>query len=279
MKRNPPVELEDLVSIGPAMLQDFALLGIKNLKQLAKQDPYRLYLQLCEITDSRQDPCVEDAFTAAIAQARDPHLPEEQKQWYYWSDIRKKRPKRCAWVPVGNTLMEGYHDKEWGVPVHDDRLHFEFLILEGAQAGLSWDTILKRRVEYSKAFSGFDWTRVADYSQNEIELLLKHSGIIRNRLKIEGAVNNARCYGKIIEEFGSFDSYVWSFVKNKPLQPNRKSHREIPTETEHSKALSKDLKKRGFKFVGPTIIYAHMQATGLINDHTHDCFRFHTLGG
>lgn len=180
--------------------------------------------------------------------------------------------ERCQWVTIGDKLYEEYHDHEWGVPVHDDKKHFEFLILEGAQAGLSWATILKRRKEYAKAFANFDWKKVAKFNQDRVEDLLKNSGIIRNRLKVQGAVINAQMFINVIEEFGTFDAYIWSFVKNKPIINRWKSIKDIPTETEESRALSKDLKKRGFKFVGPTIIYAHMQAIGMVNDHTCNCF-------
>lgn len=182
--------------------------------------------------------------------------------------------QRCEWVPQGNTLYEDYHDKEWGKPVHDDRVHFEFLILEGAQAGLSWETILKRRKEYAKAFADFDWEQVAQYGQEKIDDLLLNSGIIRNRLKVEGAVNNAKRFVEVREEFGTFDEYIWRFVGGKPVHHHFKSLKEIPAESEESRALSKDLRKRGFKFVGPTIMYAHMQAIGMVNDHTEGCFLY-----
>jgi DNA-3-methyladenine glycosylase I len=181
---------------------------------------------------------------------------------------------RCGWVPPGNTLYEIYHDTEWGVPVHEDRKHFEFLILEGAQAGLSWLTILKRRDAYAKAFAQFDPKKVADYDQRKVEELLQNSDIIRNRLKIEATINNAQRFLEVQKEFGSFDVYVWPFVGGKPIQNHRRSIKEIPSLTEEAKQLSKDLLKRGFKFVGPTIIYAHMQAIGMVNDHTVDCFRY-----
>lgn len=183
---------------------------------------------------------------------------------------------RCQWATT-DKLDELYHDTEWGVPVHDDQKHFEFLILEGAQAGLSWLTILKRRQGYLKAFSHFDPAKVARYSEQKIIELLSNAEIIRNQSKIRSAVNNAKHFLDIQEEFGSFDDYVWRFVDGRPLQNHRKSHKEIPAETKESKALSKDLKARGFTFVGPTIIYAHMQATGLVNDHTIDCFRYPEL--
>lgn len=181
---------------------------------------------------------------------------------------------RCPWVEAGNKLYEEYHDSEWGVPVHSDRKHFEFLILESAQAGLSWITILKRRQGYKKAFSGFDPEKVASYDEKKLEELMQDAGIIRNRLKIASAINNARHFLAIQEEFGSFDRYIWEFVGGKPLQNCWRSLKEIPSSTKESIALSKDLKKRGFSFVGPTVIYAHMQATGLVNDHLVDCFRY-----
>lgn len=269
--------LEDLVSVGPATLRDFSVLKIKTLRELAKQSPAALYRKLCKITGVRHDPCVEDVFAAAIAQARDPQLPQEQKEWAYWSRLRKLRPVRCGWVPIGNVMYEQYHDTEWGVPVHDDRIHFEFLILEGAQAGLSWETILKRREEYAKAFADFQWEKVASYDERKIDQLMQSSGIIRHRGKIQAAVDNALLFMDIRKEFGSFDAYIWQFVKGKTLQPKRKSILELPCQTTESNALSKDLRARGFKFVGPYVMYAHMQATGLVNDHTVDCFCFDKL--
>lgn len=181
--------------------------------------------------------------------------------------------KRCAWVPEDNLLYQEYHDKEWGVPVHDDRLHFEFLILEGAQAGLSWLTILKRREAYRKAFDHFDPKKVAKYDQKKIEELLQNEGIIRNRLKVQSTVTNAQAFLEVQKEFGSFDAYIWSFVDGKPIQNKWKGRHEVPAVTPLAEKLSKDLIKRGFRFVGPTIIYAHMQAIGMVNDHTTDCFR------
>lgn len=185
--------------------------------------------------------------------------------------------QRCQWVQAGNALYEAYHDKEWGVPVHNDRTHFEFLILEGAQAGLSWLTILKRRHGYRKAFSAFDPVKVAKYDEKKILQLMSDEGIIRNRAKITAAVNNARHFLDIQEEFGSFDHYVWRFVDGQPIQNSWKSIKEVPPETKESRALSADLRKRGFRFVGPVVMYAHMQATGLVNDHTVDCFRHREL--
>lgn len=178
---------------------------------------------------------------------------------------------RCEWGK--SELMISYHDKEWGVPVHDDKKLFEFLILEGAQAGLSWETVLKRRENYRKAFRGFDPARVALYTDKDVKRLLANEGIIRNRLKIASAINNAKRFLEIQKEFGSFDTYVWRFVNNKQIRHRFSSLREIPVTTKESDSLSKDLKKRGFTFVGPTICYAHMQATGMVNDHITSCFR------
>jgi DNA-3-methyladenine glycosylase I len=185
--------------------------------------------------------------------------------------------KRCQWVPLDNPLYITYHDEEWGVPVHDDRLLFEFLLLEGAQAGLSWITILKKRENYRAAFDNFDPQKVARYGQEKIDALLQDSGIIRNRLKITAAVQNARAFLEIQAEFGSFDAFIWNFVQGKPLINRWKNLQEIPAKTPLSDTISKELKKRGFKFVGSTIIYAHMQATGMVNDHTTDCFRYHEV--
>ncbi|NVJ45573.1 MAG: DNA-3-methyladenine glycosylase I [Cytophagia bacterium] len=181
--------------------------------------------------------------------------------------------KRCTWCE--NTFDDyiKYHDEEWGVPVHEDRTHFEFLILEGAQAGLSWATILKRRDGYRAAFADFDPEEVAQFSQEKVEALLLDPGIIRNRLKVQGTVINAQKFLEVQKEFGSFDKYIWSFVGGKPIVNARKSIKDVPATSPESDALSKDLKKRGFKFVGSTIMYAYMQACGLVNDHTKDCFR------
>jgi DNA-3-methyladenine glycosylase I len=181
---------------------------------------------------------------------------------------------RCQWARDTFPAYEQYHDEEWGVPMHDDRVHFEFLILEGAQAGLSWATILKRRAGYRRAFAGFDPRKVARYRQDKIERLLQFDGIIRNRLKIESAVRNARAFLEVQAEFGSFDAYLWRFVNGSTILNRRESTRQIPATTPESDALSRDLKRRGFSFVGSTVLYAHMQACGLVNDHTTDCFRY-----
>ena len=181
--------------------------------------------------------------------------------------------KRCFWVSLDKPYYVEYHDTEWGVPVHDDQRHFEMLILEGAQAGLSWETILRKREHYRRAFAGFDPARVARFTQARIEKLLLYPGPVRNRLKIHSAVKNARAFLAIQKEFGTFDAYVWRFVGNRPIDGKRKSRADVPVKTQESDALSKDLQKRGFNFVGSTIIYSYMQAVGLVNDHTIDCFR------
>ena len=183
--------------------------------------------------------------------------------------------KRCNWP--GNPLAIDYHDREWGVPVRDDRVLFEFLILEGAQAGLSWDTVLKKREHYRKVFDGFDPAKVARYGEKKKASLMGDAGIIRNRAKIEASVTNAKAFLAVQQEYGSFAKYVWGFVGGKPVQGRRKTSGDIPTRTEVSDALSKDLKKRGFKFVGTTIMYAFMQATGMANDHLAQCFRHREL--
>ena len=181
---------------------------------------------------------------------------------------------RCAWAGT-DPLYIRYHDEEWGVPVYDDKKLFEFLILEGAQAGLSWLTVLRKRENYRKNFCDFDPVKVSKFDRKKIETLLKDPGIIRNRLKVESAVSNAKAFLKVQKEFGSFSKYAWSFVGGKPLINKRRTLKDIPAQTAESDAFSKDLKKRGFRFVGSTIIYAHMQATGMVNDHVVDCFRYH----
>lgn len=185
--------------------------------------------------------------------------------------------KRCGWVRENNPLYTEYHDNEWGVPVHDDRKLFEFLILEGFQAGLSWSTILNKRKNFERAFDGFDAQKIAGYGQQKLDELMNDSGIIRNRLKINAAVTNARAFLKIQNEFGSFDAYIWQFVDGEPIQNHWQSLKDVPAMTTNSDAMSNDLKMRGFKFVGSTVCYAHMQATGMVNDHTTDCFRHHEV--
>jgi DNA-3-methyladenine glycosylase I len=184
--------------------------------------------------------------------------------------------KRCEWAG-SEPLYATYHDTEWGVPLHDDRKLFEFLILDGAQAGLSWITILKKRQNYRQAFDHFDPAKVARYGPRKIKALLSNNGIVRNKLKIEAAIENARAFVAVQKEFGSFDAYIWQFTGGETKKNAWKTGAEIPAQSEESVAMSKDLKRRGFKFVGPTICYAFMQAAGMINDHTVDCFRYHEL--
>ncbi len=186
-------------------------------------------------------------------------------------------PIRCAWAG-SDPLYLAYHDREWGVPVHDDRLLFEFMTLEGAQAGLSWITILRKREAYRAAFAGFDPEAVARFDRAKVAELLGNAGIVRNRLKVESTVTNAQAFLKVREEFGTFDAYMWGFVDGQPIRNAWKSMAEIPASTPLSDALSKDLKRRGFRFIGSTICYAHMQAVGMVNDHTVDCFRWRELG-
>ncbi|MEJ2658030.1 MAG: DNA-3-methyladenine glycosylase I [Desulfobacterales bacterium] len=185
----------------------------------------------------------------------------------------KNNQQTCSW-PKEDPLLIKYHDKEWGVPLHNDRRLFEFLILEGFQAGLSWLTILRKRENFHRAFDKFDFNKVAAYDQQKINALLKDSGIIRNKLKIESAIKNAKAFIEVRKEFGTFNKYIWKFTGNKPIHNGFESLEEIPSKTELSDRISKDLKKRGFKFVGSTIVYAHMQATGMVNDHIKSCFRY-----
>jgi DNA-3-methyladenine glycosylase I len=181
---------------------------------------------------------------------------------------------RCAWVAPDDLLMREYHDREWGVPVHDDRRHFEFLVLEAAQAGLSWSTVLRKRDGYRRAFANFDPDRVARFTAARIRTLMADPAIVRNRMKIEAAVGNARALLAVQDEYGRFDAYCWRFVDGRPRRNRWTSTTEIPTTSPESEAFSKDLKRRGFRFVGPTIIYAHMQAVGMVNDHLVGCFRY-----
>lgn len=194
------------------------------------------------------------------------------------SELLSVRPPsnlRCHWAT--SELNIPYHDEEWGVPLHDDRGLFELLILEGAQAGLSWDTVLKKRPRYREVFDGFDVRKVARYDKKKVRELLQDAGIIRNKLKIAATISNAQSFLKVQQEFGSFDKYIWQFVGGKPKQNVRKTHKSLPAKTAESGAMSKDLQKRGFRFVGSTICYAFMQATGMVNDHLVDCFRYNEL--
>ncbi len=185
--------------------------------------------------------------------------------------------KRCGWAESLDADYKKYHDEEWGVPVHNDRVWYEYIVLDGAQAGLSWSTILRKRENYRKAFAGFDPVKVAKFDKRKVERLLKNPGIVRNRLKVESAVKNARAFLKVQKEFGNFDAYIWRFVGGKPKQNRWRTLKQIPAETAESKVMSKDLKSRGFSFVGPTICYAFMQAAGMVNDHLVTCFRHKQL--
>jgi DNA-3-methyladenine glycosylase I len=202
-------------------------------------------------------------------------LPVKRKAQLKAAAVDAVKP-RCAW-PANDPHMLRYHDQEWGVPVHDDRKHFEFLILEGAQAGLSWRTVLHKRTAYRIAFAGFDPRRVARFDARKVRTLMKNAGIIRNRLKIESTISNARAFLAVQKEFGSFDRYIWRFVDGRPIVNRWATQRDIPARTPESDALSDDLKQRGFRFVGSTIVYAHMQATGLVNDHLVHCYRHRAL--
>ncbi len=192
--------------------------------------------------------------------------------------MNARKKTRCKWAGE-DPLMVAYHDEEWGVPVHDDRLLFEFLILEGAHAGLSWSTVLKKREHYRKVYHRFDAKKISGYTAKDKKRLLADAGIIRNRLKVDASITNAQSFLDVVKEFGSFDSYIWQFVGGTPIVNKFKSLSHIPAETAEAKAMSKDLKKRGFRFVGPTICYAFMQAVGMVNDHTMDCFRYRKLKG
>lgn len=185
-----------------------------------------------------------------------------------------KETKRCGWVDLKNPLYVKYHDKEWGVPVHNDRKLFEMLVLEGAQAGLSWSTILNKRENYRKTFDNFDFNKIAKYSTNKQKQLLQNEGIVRNRLKISSTIQNAKVFLEIRREFGTFDKYIWGFVDRKAIQNNFRTLKDLPAKTNLSDRISKDLKKRGMKFVGSTIVYAFMQAIGMVNDHQTNCFRY-----
>jgi DNA-3-methyladenine glycosylase I len=179
--------------------------------------------------------------------------------------------KRCAWVPLDNPLYQRYHDEEWGVPVHDDKKIFEFLVLESAQAGLSWITILRKRENYRKAFAGFDYRKIAKFTEKDVKRLMNDAGIVRNQLKIRATISNALAFIEVQKEFGTFDKYIWGFVGGKTINNKRKPGGGIPATSKESDALSKDLKARGLKFLGSTVVYAHMQATGMINDHLITC--------
>jgi DNA-3-methyladenine glycosylase I len=200
-----------------------------------------------------------------------PHTPSFSER-YHGAVSQGYAKRRCPWC-LGSELYQRYHDEEWGIPVHDDRKLFEFLVLEGAQAGLSWSTILAKRENYRRAFARFDPKKVARYGAREAKRLMGDAGIVRNRLKIESTIGNARAFLQVQKEFGTFDAYLWAFVKGHPLQNRRKTMRQVPDRSDVSDALSEDLRRRGFRFVGSTIMYAFMQAVGMVNDHLTSCYR------
>ncbi len=258
-----PVTERWLSAIGVHTRRDLEALGAIEAYRLLKGHGYRVSLNLVY------------AIEGMLRDTRWDRLPAQVKAQLKAAVADAGRP-RCDW-PTGSTLMLRYHDEEWGVPVHDDRKHFEFLMLEGAQAGLSWLTILKKRENYREAFAGFDARKVARFDKRNIRALLADPGIVRNRLKVESAVTNARAFLAVQKEFGSFDRYVWRFVGGKPIVNRWASLKQLPALTKESDALSADLKRRGFRFVGSTIIYAHMQATGLVNDHLVHCYRYREI--
>ena len=258
-----PASIKWLNAIGVRSRRDLEKLGALNAYAILKAHGYKANLNLVYV--------IEGALTG-----RDwNRLPAQRRALLKAAAADAVKP-RCAW-PANDPQMRRYHDEEWGVPVHDDRKHFEFLILEGAQAGLSWRTVLHKRDGYRKAFANFDPRRVARFDAHRVKTLLLNAGIIRNRLKIESAITNAQAFLVIQKEFGSFDRYVWRFVGGRPIVNRWKTLRELPASTPESDALSADLKIRGFRFVGSTIVYAHMQATGLVNDHLLHCYRHHEL--
>ena len=191
---------------------------------------------------------------------------------------QKNNCQRCAWVKLNNPIYVRYHDEEWGVPVYDDDKLFEFIVLESAQAGLSWETVLNKRENYREAFDQFDYRKIAQYGEDKVQELLQNAGIIRNKLKIRATINNAQRFMEVQQEFGSFSQYIWGFVGGKPIVNAWDSIKKVPASTPLSDKISKDMKKRGFKFFGTTVCYAHLQATGVVNDHTTDCFRYGEVG-
>lgn len=263
-----------LPNLGPESSRWLQAIGVHNRRDLQKLGGIAAYAAL-----KSQGYNTSINLVYAIEGALTGHdwrkLPAARKAALKKAALDAVKP-RCSW-PANDAQMLHYHDHEWGVPVHDDRKHFEFLILEGAQAGLSWRTVLHKRAAYRKAFANFDPRRVARFAAREVQALLKNSGIIRNRLKIESAITNARAFLAVQKEFGSFDRYVWRFVGGRPIVNRWQTLRELPARTAESDALSADLKKRGFRFVGSTIIYAHMQATGMVNDHLQHCFCYRAL--
>ena len=266
--------LATFANLGPASSRWLNAIGVHNRRDLEKLGAVAAYA-LLKANGYNASLNLVYAIEGALTGRDWRKLPAKRKAQLKAAAADAVRP-RCAW-PANDRQMRHYHDAEWGVPVHDDRRHFEFLILEGAQAGLSWRTVLNKRAAYRQAFANFDPRRVARFDAHKVRALLKNAGIIRNRLKIESAIGNARAFLAVQKEFGSFDRYVWRFVGGKPIVNRWTTLKQIPARTRESDALSTDLKKRGFRFVGSTIVYAHMQATGLVNDHLLHCHRHRTL--
>ena len=272
--KSKPSRIDSLPNLGPETSRWLQTIGAHNRRDLEKLGGVAAYAAL-KTRGYNASLNLVYAIEGALTGRDWRKLPAARKNALKKAAMDAVKP-RCAW-PANDAQMLHYHDHEWGVPVHDDREHFEFLILEGAQAGLSWRTVLHKRAAYRKAFANFDPRRVARFGARQVQTLLENAGIIRNRLKIESAITNARAFLAIQKEFGSFDRYVWRFVGGRPIVNRWKTLRELPARTSESDALSADLKKRGFRFVGSTIIYAHMQATGMVNDHLQHCYRYRAL--
>jgi DNA-3-methyladenine glycosylase I len=266
--------LTELRNLGPASTRWLNAIGVRTRRDLEKLGAVGAYAIL-KANGYRASLNLVYAIEGALRGCDWKRLPAKRKAQLKAAAADAVKP-RCAW-PANDPHMLRYHDQEWGVPVRDDRKHFEFLILEGAQAGLSWRTVLHKRAAYRAAFAGFDPRRVARFDARQVKTLLKNDGIIRNRLKIESAISNARAFLAVQKEFGSFDRYVWQFVGGRPIVNRWTTLRQLPARTPESDALSADLRKRGFRFVGSTIVYAHMQATGLVNDHLAHCYRYRAL--
>ena len=272
--KNQNSTLDQLLNLGPTSTRWLNAIGVhsrRDLEQLGAVDAYAML----QANGYRSSLNLVYAIEGALTGCDWKRLPAKLKAQLKAAAADALKP-RCAW-PANDPLMRRYHDEEWGVPVHDDRKHFEFLILEGAQAGLSWRTVLHKRAAYRAAFANFDPRRVARFDARKVKTLLNNAGIIRNRLKIESTISNARAFLAVQKEFGSFDRYVWQFVGGRPIVNHWTTLRQIPARTPESDALSADLKNRGFRFVGSTIVYAHMQATGLVNDHLVHCYRHRAL--
>jgi DNA-3-methyladenine glycosylase I len=271
---NRPTPLALLPNLGPASSRWLSSVGVRTRRDLEKLGAVASYVLLRQHGYNASLNLVY-AIEGALTGREWNRLPAARKQELALAAREALKP-RCQWCGT-DPLYVRYHDEEWGVPVHDDRKHFEFLILEGAQAGLSWITILRKREAYREAFAGFNAERVARFDRRTVKSLLGNAGIVRNRLKIESAISNARAFLDVQEEFGGFDNYLWRFVGGRPIVNRWEYMKQLPARTVQSDALSADLKQRGFRFVGSTIMYAHMQAVGLVNDHTVNCFRYRAL--